>query len=198
MSVDTRVQLLIVNHFDELTTNVDIYTEKLLARFDDNDLLADFVNKESKNDDKTEMTEEDNQVNSEKDDACYDPYSEKYSYESCVPFEMPPESTTVKDFLNSCRQKLIDEMKEVKEEIFKSTESEELIVDRERKDDEYIEELKSRIFANRFCFILDIQDINMNRQSLFEFTYSSDCLFELCLIVSDFYMNSQEIYFLMM
>jgi len=43
MSVDTRVKLLIVNHFDDLTTQVHIYTEKLLVRFDENYLFADFV-----------------------------------------------------------------------------------------------------------------------------------------------------------
>jgi len=162
MCVDPRVHRLIINHFDDLTTQVDIYTEKLLARFEDNDLFVDFVYRESENDDKTDMDEPDNQIESAQVDAYIDPYSDKYSYESCAPFEMPPESTTVKDYLNSCRHKLFEEMKRVKEEILRSVESEELRVDRDRKDDEeYMEELKSRIFAKRFCFLLDLRFIDV-------------------------------------
>jgi len=193
LSVDTRVQLLVINHFDELTTQVDIYTEKLLARFDDNDLLVDFVKRKSQNDDKTETSEKDEQIESAQNNVRIDPYSDKYSYESCARFEMPPESTTVKEYLNSSRNKLLDEMKKIKEEIFRSVESEELTVDQDRKDDEeYMEELKSQIFAKRFCFLFDFKETPRKTYSDLEIIYSNECLFDLCLIVTDFYMNSQE------
>ncbi len=58
-----------------------------MARFDDNDLLADFIIRENINEDKTETTEADNQIKSGEVDARIDPYSEKYSYESCAPVD---------------------------------------------------------------------------------------------------------------
>jgi len=163
-----------------------------LARFDDNDLLADFIKRENINGDKTETTEADNQIKSAEVDARIDPYSEKYSYESCARFEIPSESTTVKDYLKSCREKLLDEIKRVNEEILTSMESEELTVDRDRKDDEYMEELKSQIFDKRFCFLLDLQDTRRKNDLFTEFKYLNNCLFSLTLVVTDFYMNPEE------
>jgi len=70
-------------------------------------------------------------------------------------------------------------------------ESEELTVDRDRKGDKYMEELKNEIFAKRFCFLFDPQEIQRKCYSDLDTIYSSEYLFELYLIVTDFYMNPQ-------
>jgi len=73
-------------------------------------------------------------------------------------------------------------------------ESQKLIVDLDKKEDEYIEDkdLKSKIFAKKYCFLLDLQETKRNIDIFSRVDYLNVFLFNLSLVVTDFYMNPEE------
>ncbi len=97
----------------------------------------------------------------------------------------------VVDFVNSIRFKYIAEMKKVRDENLANyeTNKNQFKVNRSQMNDEKIEELIAKLFANKFAFAVETNDLRISEfRQIENFQF-----FKLYVIVVDFYRSSREI-----
>lgn len=118
-----------------------------------------------------------------------DPYStkkNKYKYsKEKAKHEPPPLSSNVRKFLNNMRDELIGELKKGQEEAIKNYDKikSELKVNKQANEEEFDRSIASRLFENKFMFLLIDNDSECKNQS---------SPFKMYLIVMDFYLNKHE------
>ena len=142
--------LLITGYYDSLISQLDIYTEERIKEIKENGLTKM----------KTMIQKKRATCNIETYgvETVINPYeSQKYTIDrtDISKIEMT-EVSQVEDYMNKMRQKAIDEIKKVQEENLKhyKANKEKFKVDRENLNEEKLEELKSQLFANRYCFLV--------------------------------------------
>ena len=101
------------------------------------------------------------------------------------------------------REKAIDEIRKVQEENLEyyRDNKERFNVDRENLTEEKLEELRSNLFANRFCFLVNVPDYVYissyktctDRDSRANRSIS---LFKLHIVITDFYLRESDIDYL--
>ena len=160
----------IINHFDELINRVDIEFDECLERFNEKQVLGDLE--------------------------CFDKEKrdviKSYYFEIVSLFELQQncenqtddlwsESTKVVDYLKQIRMRTIEELKKGQEEIleyYKLNSS--LFKSEEITDENKIEELRSKLFSEKFFFQLR----NIREKAW---------IFNLFTFVTDFYMSQADI-----
>jgi hypothetical protein len=165
-------KMLIVDYYDSLIRNVDIYIEELLEKYNETDLLPTIL----KNRNLVPCPDTYDNI-----DGFKDPYSSKYEYGEMVSVvNVTPEVTRTRDYLELVRAKTIEEIKKAQEENLQSYElNKELYkYDRETLTDEKIEEMRRNLFKDKFCFRMNFDDHNLLRQRT---------------IISDFYLDEKDI-----
>lgn len=178
--------LLIVDYYEALIREIDVYTEELLEKYQDstNTILAPkpsnryVINKQEKVD--THGIEE-----------YIDPYTSNYMvFNSDLNGN---ESRNIKDYLNSERDKAIDGIKNAQQHNLDSYKSTKFKPDKDTKmDEEKIEELMSRLFADKFCFLLKIDEFSIDE---FEVEAEKNNHY-LYIILCDFYLSKTNIEYL--
>ena len=163
-------KLLIVDYYDSIISQIDIYIEELLEKYNEDDVL------------KKNRKEKD----SFKLDTSINPY--KIEYQNELKINITPGSTKVHDYLNQVRSKAIEEIKKAKDENLERYEinKEKYKYDRNNLTVETFQEMKNELFKEKFCFLLKVNN-NSNKSKLYT-------------IVTDFYLDyyeRQEILFLM-
>ena len=162
-------KMLIVDYYDDLIRDIDIYTEELLEKYSQDDLLTI----EAK-------------PRPEKLDFCDEfvffknPY--RIEYENDLKINVTQGSTKIHEYLNLVRSKAIEEINKAKEENLQRYE-----INKERnkidRTEEKVEEMKKELFEKKFCFLLRIDYI---------FNERNNNLFKLYTIVTDFYLDQYE------
>ena len=95
------------------------------------------------------------------------------------------------DYLNEVRQKAIDSIRNVQEENlqFYNANKKKFKIDKSNLNEENkLEELKSQLFANRFCFLLEFE--------LYSTYKNKKPLFKLQTVITDFYLSESDIYYM--
>ena len=175
MSVFYSPSLLIADYYDSLISQLDIYTEERIKEHKEKAL--------SQIDSNNSDEESSNETRVEK----FENRSLKYKIDRSE-FAIVTEVTQVEDYLNEVRQKAIDEIRKVKDENLDHYNG--------NKDkfklfsDDNLEELKSNLFANRFCFLVNIKTIGIK---CWETTVRNGSLFKLHIVITDFYLNESDI-----
>ena len=161
----------IINHFDNLIHQIDIDIEESIKKYKENKFLGEL-----------------NIFTVEKRD------SRKYYLVNIAYFDLNEssqtmsesmiewsESTKVIDYLNQVRQKTIDELRKAQEDSLEYLKSKSCNLDhiKESKD---VEEMRSRLFADKFYF-----------QVLYKPKYQESWVFNLFTIVADFYLSQSDI-----
>ena len=160
----------IINHFDDLINQVDINIEQSIEKYKDDRILGEVNCFKVENRTLFEENWIDLTVNKS-------PQAKK-----CETVNEWSESTKVIDYLNQVRQRTIDELRKAQEDSLEYLKSESCDLNHIKQSKD-VEEMKSRLFADKFYF-----------QVLYE---HQDCwVFNLYTIVTDFYLSSSEIRFL--
>lgn len=192
-------KVLIIDHYDNLINQIDIYIENLLASIDDKQLTS-----APKSYDKKRWQEADDDDSEEREDneksTCFipsleSPYTASFardelnnSIEDEIAAKVMPDATTLKNYVNIIRAKAIDEISKTRDENLKQLES-----NAQRGDDidesewgEFVENL----FTPKFCFLLPINNIGYSDDSIQPRNLS---FIKLYTIVVDFYLSPYEI-----
>ena len=155
MSEFLTPRLLITDYYDSLINQLDIYTEELMKQVKMNlvdEYLGFLKNLNYYNYTQNYYLEElKNQYTSETT------LQRKTSTKKHIIFSAKLKEK--EDELNNVRQKAIDSIRKVQENNlnFYNVNKDKFKVDRENLTDDKLEELKSQLFSNGFCFIIDFE-----------------------------------------
>ena len=150
---------------------MDIYSEKLLEKYSENDLLppqpdpiAEFRPDELK-EPKNFGVE---QIN--------DPYYlQTYNYDTITDqINVTPGQTRIRDYVNLMREKAIEKIRKVEEENLELYKSIKKIIDKHKP-------IEEQLFADKFCFLVEIDRL------------ISKGIFNLFIVSTDFYLNKSEV-----
>ena len=177
--------LLITEYYDSLISQIDIYTEERIKEYKEKGLPIErkrmllacgriiFDDETVKTSEKTYGVE-----------TLENPYEEQtYTIErNDISKTEITEISQAEEYMNKVRQKAIEEIRKVKEETLKfyKTKKEEFKVDRKNLTEAKLEELKSKLFANRYCFLI--------KKGSEYYT-----LFKLHIVITDFYLRESDI-----
>ena len=195
---------MIIDYFDSLVQQVDIYTEEELEKYTDQSVVTKIPDDDQSPSDEEESNDE--VGNKEKsllnlfdswesiknayENQTYDedPYMNEREYEYSgveTKHEPPSVSSNVRQFLNNMRDEMINEIRKGEEEALKNYKNikSELKIDKLASDEEIDRDVATRLFENKSMFLL--LDINSKSKN-------KDSPFKLYLFVVDFYLNKQE------
>jgi hypothetical protein len=189
-------RLLIADYFESLRFELDIYTEESLKKAKDQGTLLenvkfDIPNKSDEKDISRDVWQ-DNYMrllykNVTNMDLTYitDPFSSEYKYDNNTTNNQISPNLTVEDYFNKTRSQVIAELKILEKEALEyyASNSTQFPVNIEKYDKEQINELKSQLFANKFCFLLNFENFNKKDTQSFKLTT----------IVLDFYLDTYYI-----
>lgn len=189
--------LLITEYYDSLIKELDIYTEERIKYYAEKVLP------------KVNVTTSDAHPIRNKFEiwSTYGVSSFKNPYESDdyttfgqSYFTETPYKMTTTEYLNMVREKAIEEIRKAQEENLQyyRDNKEEFKVYRENlADDEKIEELRSNLFANRFCFLVYVEKIEstFTDENFHNWQRSERylSLFKLHLVITDFFLAQSDI-----
>ena len=163
----------IVNHFDGLINRIDIDIEQSIEKYKEEQSLGEL---------KCFPLENRNPLEFYFYKIIYYDLNESSQTGKSDSVIEWPESTKVIDYLNQVRQKIIEELKKAQEDRLEYLKSESCDLN-QLKESKDIEEMKIRLFANKFYFQVLLKH--------------KDCwAFNLYTIGTDFYLNPSEISFL--
>lgn len=165
-------KLFISQHFDSLIREVDIFTEKRLARSDLDKIVEvndydDFETTPPKNETFPEQIDDVMDFEGVVD---FGKHAErkiwKYFQRTCFDFkrnlvttiEEEPRRVKISDYWNEFREKMIDELNLQQKEAFERYETIRDDLKRENSSNKDIESIISRVFENNFAFILNYED----------------------------------------
>lgn len=161
MSQSQSSESIIVDYYESLIGEVNIYTKEIVEKFNEDDLLP----LESEPYERYTAT---NEYISELETVGY-----SYETRNIVANES---TTKIRDYLDVLRENAISEILKAKQHNLDSYKTKGLEID--SKNEEKIEELKSQLFADMFCFLLKIDQYDFD---------------DLYLIICDFYLSPREI-----
>lgn len=189
-------RLLISDYFDSLVNEVDLRTEELIKQHESNNIE---LNLEDENENHgTTKKRFDSQSETYGFDSYNDPYSTRYRVEDIEKINPLPNTRKIIDYFNWVRMRSIDVIDTLKVEILENYElnkvrySAEIDEIRRSKNDEklgmLVENLTKRLFEGKFCFVLKLADLQPGN-----FLIADNCLFRFCTLLTDFYLNENEI-----
>ena len=152
-------KIVIINHFDELINQVDIEFEECLGKYNEQHVMGCL------------------RCNKMDDNFSYYRLSEIDKQQTV---DLWSESTKVVDYLKQTRTRTIEELRKAQEETleyYKNYSSQ----FKDMKDENNIEELRSKLFAEKFYF-----QIRITREK-------KPWIFNLFSFVTDFYMSQSDI-----
>ena len=161
----------IINHFDKLINKVDIDIDSNLGKYNDKQLLGELIKSSETN--RSYFRNFNYYFNLNPFDTNDTIDSSKQNFNSW------PESTKVSDYLKQVRMKTIEELKKAQEETLEYYK----INSSSFKTEQTIDELKSKLFAEKFYFQIHIKYTDRNR--LWAFNVFS--------FVTDFYLSQSYI-----
>ena len=159
-------QLFIIDFFNSLINQIDIYTEEKLEKLGSDDLISPSslstseVNKNVKSGDRYIQEFKVPKFNEIQEPAIIDPYTQ-FSYDEKIasrPLLFNPESSPIKsiDYFNRIREELIQELEKMQKECldnYNQSRKQETNLDWLKDISE--EDLKKKLFAKKSCFILN-------------------------------------------
>lgn len=172
-------KLLIIDHYDTLTREIDLYTESLLEKSVDS-VIDDNVIKEEIC---TSSNKKNNMIETYGIYSRFDPYDDQYIYND---EDFVPDLTgKICDYLNTTRTNILDTLKEIQEENFKH------IFELNKTNRFPIDcsidksELMCLVFEKKFCF-----NIELVHRTLHSKIKSASSLYT---VIIDFYLSSKDI-----
>ena len=166
----------IINHFDNLIHQIDIDIEQSIEKYKDNQSLEQLNYFRVK---ERELINKGGSIYFE-----YFDLNESSQIEEVIEWS---ESTKVIEYLNQVRQRTIEQLRKAQEDSLEYLKSKSCDIN-QLKNSKDIEEMKSRLFADKFYFQVLYKPHNEAYQDLW--------IFNLYTFVVDFYLSPSEIKFL--
>ena len=176
--------MLIVDYYDSLISDIDIFTEEILEKYSENDVLPDEpkvdLNDRFNNEKTFKDIENDKYHKFFEIDSIIDPYRDEYKFDK-VPTNFIPGSTKLHDYVNQIRLKSIEEIKIVREENLQQYENnkDKFKCNRNDLSPAKVEEMRRELFKEKFCFLLRIDNI-----------FDVKIPIKYITIITDFYLDS--------
>jgi hypothetical protein len=183
----------IINHFDELINRIDIDIEESIEKYKDQSLgmKLKFFRMQGRNHIIHQRKYYESKI---KYFDCNESSSQTNSSQSETVIEWS-ESTKVVDYLTQVRQKTIAELRKAEEESLEYLKSESCNL-KHLKESKDVEEMKSRLFADKFYFQVHFHVLHPSLFTKPKEIIELSWIFHLFTIVVDFYMSQSEIKFL--
>ena len=181
--------LLITEYYDSLISQLDIYTEETIKEYKENGLPEKkIINSYTRYDDDDE-TDDDDMYRITR---IFNRYKLRSYSINRTDIPEITEISQAEDYMNNVRQKAIDEIRKVQDENLEyyKANKDKFKVDRKNLTEEKLEEIKSQLFSNRFCFLVEKKPLNMLKNK------SNDRygpLFNLHTVITDFYLRESDI-----
>ena len=166
MSGSYKPSILILEYFESLISQIDIYTEKRIIKCKNQPLRNNCVNQTEKTFDNTYR-------------------SQAYTIDRSK-FSLTSEATRVDDYLNEVRQKAVDEIKRLKNETFDFYNANKMRFSATTN-------LWSQLFAKKYCFLVNIERIRSGNRN---FINRNSSLFTLHTVITDFYLSESDVEYL--
>lgn len=174
----SKPKLLVVNYFDTLIRNVDIHTEEQLEKYSPNDTF-------SPNDAQETFSEINSKLNNYRyetsiNESISDPYSDEYDFDTQSSSFLESKEIKIIDYLNSLREEQINEIECIQTKLMKHCEA-------NRETNKKIteqEDLERKLFANKFAFILEVNEMRKGYRRIENKSPS-----KIYLIILDFYLD---------
>lgn len=187
MSNFTTPTMLIVDYYDSLINEIDVYTEKLLKRTSPESVLSDIHGKQD-----TALHEASGRNKSEDYGvtAYTNPYSMIYKFEAPDYEKILPVSKNFHEYVNMSRERMIVELRQAQQanlDYYRSNKDKFEYDPDQMSQEEEIEKLREQIFENKFCFVFKNENDESN-----ETKQATDSL-DLFTLILDFYVNSDEL-----
>ena len=195
MSGFITTPLLITDYYDSLISQLDIYTEETIKEYKENGLplktnrgsicCGRYINEE---------TDEFENYGVETFKNPYESQEYTINRNDISETEITNKSQVV-EYMNKVRQKAIEEIRKVQDENLEYYKANKDLfkIDRENLTEEKFEELKSQLFATKFCFLLKREPLNMLKDESKD-RYAP--LFNLHTVITDFYLRQCDIDYL--
>ena len=161
----------IINHFDVLINRVDVDIEECLEKYNEHQILGDLECFQKKN----------RNVKEDYNYYCLVNKNIRSSYYTHETVDLWTESTNVIDYLNRIRMTTIGELRKAQEETLEYYKLNSLQF-KSLEDENKIDELKSKLFGEKFYFQVKIKKENKNRW-----------IFNLFTFLTDFYISQSDI-----
>lgn len=179
----------IINYYDHLINQIDLYTEKLLEKIDDDALLrepeayqlgiADCIGDiEAKIMEKLNLNYKRN-------------YDQNDFEMHQVTIDAVAGQTKIRDYVNMVRERAISEVRLVQEQSLREYKKTVISPDYAESDEEST--LREKIFANKFCFSLVIDQSPDVKARYFSRPLENKSIFKMYICLVDFYMSSEDI-----
>lgn len=195
-----NAKLVIIDHFDSLVNQLDVHVEQLLKK------MKDEVDEECDDDDKAgnddlmpqlstsplanchrqlhrSKDHNENELNDELYGAgayAKDPFEFEYEPAQTRHIIYKPGETRITDYVSLVRSRFIDTLGRAKDERMKFYEQIGAELDKQHLNEQ---QLKARLFENKFWFLLDLIKSDLNLESHFE----------IVLVETDFYLTDKQI-----
>lgn len=184
---------VLVDYYDSLTRQIDIYTEELLENYAEDDVIQ-----ESSDGDASSQVSRLPAHYEIRPSSCIDSYgissfvdsnSHEFNYDWTRRLRVRPGRTKIVDYLNSIRDEMIDALQKAQTYNFECMRLNKNAYKIDETDEE--EEIKSKIFANKFCFLLKIDEVIILANNFPKIAQNMS-IFKYYLFVVDFYMNRED------
>lgn len=160
---------IVIDYYDDLISQVDIYAEDCLKKISDDDYLI-----EAQDDNFQDLEDSTNSYYQRIEKQFEDPYSDEYKFnEEQQPLSRCNDKVLVKDFVHSQRMKAINEIKRMQKERL-----EELKTMKNKPNS-----TEEALFSHKFCFIVNLD----------EKKFLVKVKFKLLTLVVDFYLENKAI-----
>lgn len=188
-------KLIIIDYYDSLIQQIDIYTEEKLKSLSDPDICCDEVEKakttlvQAKYSNKCFELEWPSFVSQTfETDGYKDPYKSTYEYD-IIKKKSFVKNIKIRDQVNRIRDDIIRQIDQIRSENLEHFESirNELKKNSSESEEETNRRFKKKLFEKKFCFIFELKNAPKELNS---------CSYDLYLILLDFYPddNIQEIF----
>lgn len=196
-------KLIILDYYQFLINEIDIYTQEQLERYTDDRLLTKTQPESTRIQQQTFdaakfRIESVSYEGASWDESFRDSYSEEYE---CKQSESvyAPNKIKMCDYLNSIRDEMIVQIRRVEAENlehYEAIKSSLVKVDQDASGKLYqkqVECLKKKLFEKKFCYLLELDKIwSESEQPGNKKLVLNNWPFKLCLVVLDFYLTPQQ------
>lgn len=192
-------KVILLEYYDSLIRQIDIYTEELLENYSELDLLEDFYVDESKLSQVNRLPPHyeirtSSCIDTYEISSFLDPYSKDYEYgpvyqDRNVGVKLG--QTRIIDYLNSIRDVMIDELQRAQDYNMQWLKLNRFEIEEMSSIDKCIDEIKSKVFAQKFCFLLRLDEIIELGRNFPKFVPNTS-MFKLYLFICDFFINRDQ------
>lgn len=186
---------VLVDYYDSLIRQIDIYTEELLENYSEDDVIQESSDGDETSSQVSRLAAHyeirpSSFIDSYGISSFVDSNSHEFNYDWTRRLRARPGRTKIVDYLNSIRDEMIDALQKAQTHNYECLRSNKNAFKINETEEEE-EEIKRKIFANKFCFLLKIDEVIILANNFPKIAQNMS-IFKYYLFVVDFYMSRED------